>query len=295
MPIELTQDQIDRFHEDGTLAVDRLIDEATVERVTARYEPMFRGEFETGVRPDEVNWQEGRDSPDLTRQICCGWKGDRTIANVVLREDIGRACARLAGWPGARVHVDNVVWKPPHARPIGYHQDAAYLGWIDPAEMLSCWIALDDTTAEGGTIEHVRGSHRWAVPKPEGEFHGPTEYRKYMEKAAAAEGVEPEIVPIVVPRGGGAFHHGRTWHGSGFNNSERPRRSLVVHCISSEARYSDDKSNEGIAPIYRRYKRYGDAAMDENYFPILWTESGYRTPWLDEYVRSGEGLGDKAA
>ena len=27
--------------------------------------------------------------------------------------------------------------------------------------------------------------------------------------------------------------------------------------------------------------------MDESYFPILWTSDGYRTPWLDAYVRDG--------
>jgi hypothetical protein len=26
--------------------------------------------------------------------------------------------------------------------------------------------------------------------------------------------------------------------------------------------------------------------MDESYFPILWRENGYRTPWLDEYARA---------
>ena len=47
---------------------------------------------------------------------------------------------------------------------------------------------------------------------PEGEFHGPEKYRKYMEIAAKREGVEPEIVYIEVPKAGGSFHHGWTWH-----------------------------------------------------------------------------------
>ena len=47
------------------------------------------------------------------------------------------------------------------ARPLGYHQDSAYHPWLAPQAMLSCWIALDDTTAEGGTMELVRGSHQW--------------------------------------------------------------------------------------------------------------------------------------
>ena len=142
MDFELTQAQADRFDGDGFLMVDRIVDDAAVDRAVARFEPLFRGEFETGVRPDEVNWQEGRDSPELARQICCGWKADRVIATVVFRADIGRACARLGGWPGARVHVDNVLWKPPGTRvhvdnvlwkppgtrPLAFHQDSAYLG-----------------------------------------------------------------------------------------------------------------------------------------------------------------------
>jgi ectoine hydroxylase-related dioxygenase (phytanoyl-CoA dioxygenase family) len=56
---------------------------------------------------------------------------------------------------------DNVIWKPVGARPLGFHQDNSYLDWFTPSETLTCWISLDDTTAEGGTMEVVRGSHRW--------------------------------------------------------------------------------------------------------------------------------------
>ena len=39
-------------------------------RALERYEDLFSGRFETGLYPDEWNWQEGRDSPDRARQIC---------------------------------------------------------------------------------------------------------------------------------------------------------------------------------------------------------------------------------
>ena len=284
----LTKAQIDAFHRDGYVLADGLADDAAVEALRARYEPMFRGEFDTGIMPDEVNWREGRSDPSLTRQICCGWKGDLTVAQTVLRADIGRACATLGGWPGARVFVDNVLWKPAGARPLGMHQDTAYLPWMDPQEMVSCWIALDDTAANGGTMEVVKGSHRWAVRAPEGEFHGPADYRKHMRLAAAAEGVdEPEVAPIVVRKGCGSFHHGRAWHGSGPNAGDRPRRALVVHCISSETRYVPEHIAVGVGPVYGRYmRRDGDPAMDEAYFPVLWREDGYRTPWLDSFLHA---------
>jgi len=282
---DVTEEQIAKFRQDGLLIVDRIIEPAVIEPLHQAYEQLFRGEFETGMTPDEVNWQEGKSDPTLTRQICNGWKANRTIAGVVLREDFGRAIARMGGWPGARIMVDNVLWKPPATRPLGYHQDSAYLAWYTPSDLLSLWIALDDTTAEGGTLEFVRGSHRWDHSKPEGEFHGPEDYQKYMRLAAQREGVEPDIVPVVVKKGGGSFHHGWTWHGSGINRSTRPRRSLVLHAMRSDTRYVPEHLGEGVGRIYSRYKRLADNEIDENYFPVLWREDGYRTPGIDRFLQ----------
>jgi len=32
--------------------------------------------------------------------------------------------------------------------------------------------------------------------------------------------------------------------------------------------------------------RPGERELDEAFFPILWREDGYRTPWLDELGRA---------
>ncbi|HXV24463.1 MAG TPA: phytanoyl-CoA dioxygenase family protein [Alphaproteobacteria bacterium] len=285
--IELTRDQIEQFRENGFLIVDRLLDPSIADRVAARYEPLFRGEFETGIEPDEWNWRQGRDAPDRARQICNGWKADFTIASIVLRAEVGRACALLAGWPGARVQVDNVLWKPPGAKSLGFHQDCSYLEWLAPQEMLSCWIALDDTTAEGGTMELVRGSHKWGKFPMAEQFHAPEDYRKDLHAAAARIGKEPEFVPVVVPKGGGSFHHGWTWHGSGPNLSDRPRRSLVTHCVSSEAHFVPERIGQGTGRWYGKYMRHDGDFMDDQYFPILWTRTGGRSKWIDNYVRRG--------
>ena len=277
LPPVPTPEQIERFRRDGFLIVERIIGPEMAATLVERFAPMFRGEFETGLYPDEWNWREGRDADDLTRQICNAWKSDRTIARTVLGERIGRWCAMLRGWPGARINQDNVLWKPPRARPVGFHQDDGYQSWVVPPEMATCWIALDDTHPEGGTLEYVRGSHRWGLSPPEVEFHAPDDPMQEMRAAAARAGAEPEIVPVVVPAGGGAFHHGRTYHGSGANRSGRHRRAVVAHCMSSEAHFHP--TNVGY--VYGRYKRAGSDEMDESFFPILWREDGYRTPFLD--------------
>ncbi|MEC8998979.1 MAG: phytanoyl-CoA dioxygenase family protein, partial [Actinomycetota bacterium] len=172
------------FDVDGFATVDRLVDDHVVEALHDRFDRLFRGRFETGVAPDEVNWQEGTGDPTLTRQLCNAWKADRLVASVVLDSALGEALAHLAGWPGARIIQDNVLWKPPGARSVGFHRDNAYLAWCRPREMATCWIALDPTTSDGGTIEFARGSHRWATgAEPPMDFHAPDDHRAPMEEA----------------------------------------------------------------------------------------------------------------
>ncbi|MGE0210984.1 MAG: phytanoyl-CoA dioxygenase family protein [Parvibaculaceae bacterium] len=274
--IELTSDQRDRFDQDGFVIVEGVLSPDEVEAVRSRFEPLFSGRFETGLMPDEWNWRMGRDADHFTRQICNAWKSDRAVAGVVLRADIGRACAALRGWPGARINQDNVIWKPPGSKALGFHQDDSYQDWIVPAEMMTCWITLDDTRAEQGTIEYVRGSHRWPVAPPIAQFHAPDDPLADMRRAADAAGKEPEIVPIEVRAGTAVFHHGRTWHGSRSNRGRGERRSVVAHCMSSEARFHKTR----LGAIYGRYKRHGSTDMDESFFPVLWREDGYRTAWI---------------
>jgi hypothetical protein len=117
------------------------------------------------------------------------------------------------------------------------------------------------------------------------EFHGPADPHRELRAAAADAGVEPERVAIEVPAGGGAFHAGWTWHGSGLNRSDLPRRALVAHCMPAEARFHPTATGY----IYSRYKRFDDDRMDESYFPILWRDDGYRSPFIEPYTEQEIG------
>jgi ectoine hydroxylase-related dioxygenase (phytanoyl-CoA dioxygenase family) len=282
--IQLSQGHIDAFERDGFVVVADVLDRNAIAAACERFEPLFSGKFETGLYPDEWNWRMGRDREDLTRQICNAWKSDLTIASLVLRADIGEAAARLRGWSGARIGQDNVIWKPPGSKPLGFHQDDSYNQWIVPGEMLTCWMTLDNTKAHQGTIEYVRGSHRWPVAPPISQFHAPEDPLADLRQAAGpSAGDGCEIIPIEIPAGSAVFHHGRTWHGSRDNRGDAPRRAVVAHCISSVATFHP----RHISYIYSRYKKVGSTDMDESHFPVLWTSEGYRTPWLDAYIQKG--------
>jgi hypothetical protein len=188
----LTQAQVEKWHEDGFIVIEHFLTAEEVQLARSRFEPLFRGEFATGLAPDEWNWREGRDPEDRTRQICNGWKSDPVIAGMVLKQEIGRICATLGGWPGARIGQDNVIWKPPGAKPLGYHQDDSYIDWVVPSGYVTVWMALDDTSATGGTLEYVRGSHRWGKFPPIRQFHAPVSRSLIGPRQSAA----PELAPI---------------------------------------------------------------------------------------------------
>jgi hypothetical protein len=284
-PIAISDAQIQRFQEDGFLILENFLPTGVPERVIERIDPLFHGQFETGIYPDEWYWREGLSLLDVTREICNGWKCDLEIASVVLSAEVGRISATLAGWEGARIGQDSVWMKPPGATEVAMHQDGAYIEYLDPAEMMTCWIALNDAAAADGTLIYARGSHKWDLINVAGEFHAPQkDYRWAMLQAAEQAGVpEPELVLVEVPAGGCAFHHGRTWHGlCKTTRRDRTFHSLGLHTIPANARFHD--SNKP-GYIYGRYKRVGDTTMDESFFPILWTQQGYRTPFLADYCQ----------
>ena len=66
--LNLSQEDIKKFKTDGYLIIENFIDSHFVAKIKARFNPIFKGRFETGIEPDEWNWKEGRDDNDLTRQ-----------------------------------------------------------------------------------------------------------------------------------------------------------------------------------------------------------------------------------
>ena len=270
-------DHVEAFRRDGFVVVDEgFIDDETVERLRQRFEPLFAGRYETGIRPDEVNWVPGRDPEDRTRQICNGWKADPCIAAQILSERTGQRAAELIGWDGVRLLQDNVIWKPPGAKSLGMHQDGSYLDYLVPPEMITCWISLDDTSAETGTITYAAGSHRWPrSPENRGEFHAPADWLAPVERARPP-GEDLRLVPLVVRAGGAAFHHFNTFHGSGPNTGSVHRRSVISHLVRADSRFHP----ELVDPVYSRYRRADDMSLDESFFPIVWTRDGYRSRWL---------------
>ena len=181
-----TTEQIATYRRDGFLIIEGFLEPEDLDPIRDRFTRAFAHEWETGLAPDEVNYVPDVTPPELTRQLCNVWKADRLLASVVLSRRVGAFAARLAGLPGARIAQDNVIWKPPSGKALLCHQDAAYLDHFDPPNMTTCWMALDDTAADSGTIYYVRGSHRWPHAPMGGTFHAPDDWLGHVRTAIPA-------------------------------------------------------------------------------------------------------------
>ena len=274
-----TPEQIETYRRDGFLVVERFLEDDEVARVREHFERAFAHDWETGLAPDEVNYQPGETPPDRTRQLCNVWKADRVLAATTLARRNAEFAAGLTGVPGFRLAQDNAIWKPPSGKALLCHQDAAYCEWLEPPNMTTCWMALDDTAADTGTIYYVRGSNHWPRSPVGGSFHAPDDWLGHVRDVMPAD-VDLELVPIEVPAGGAAFHDGWTFHGSPPNErADAQRRAIISHMITTDTRWNPEHPH----PIYSRYRRPGEREMDEAFFPVMWRRDGYRTPWIEEW------------
>jgi ectoine hydroxylase-related dioxygenase (phytanoyl-CoA dioxygenase family) len=151
--------------------------------------------------------------------------------------------------------------------------------------MLTAFIPFHDCDEEMGTITMVDGSHRW-----EEILADDTTTRHFAERDrddlevmlaenAAYNNVEVVKIPMVIPKGHMSFHHCRTYHGSGPNRSDRPRRAISFHLQDGANAYRPFQLSTGDLVSYnhdvlvRRTEDGRPDYSDPEYCPVLWRTS----------------------
>ncbi|NJL22298.1 MAG: phytanoyl-CoA dioxygenase family protein [Leptolyngbyaceae cyanobacterium SM1_3_5] len=286
-PIELSAAQIEQFREQGFLVLEKFLDRDRVSQIDDRLDPLFATRFETGIYPDEWHGRPGLSRPEATRQMVGMWRCDRTVASLSLSAEIARLNATLVGWSGGRLAMDSCWIKPPNAPAVLFHRNSTLVSCIAPSEIVTCWIALSETTKEMGTIELIPGSHRWLGQDQFRFLHAPeVDYRQPVWDLGIHD---PEILAIELPPGGCVFLQGDLWRGSSCNLSDRTRRSIAVSTLRSDAQFQP--IGVGTGYIFSRYRRLDSLEMDESFFPILWTQAGYRSAFAQAYCEDLMKLG----
>ena len=176
----------ERLNAFGFCILEGVLPSTVQSQLRDRFEPLFSGDFETGVFPDEWHWRKGISKESATREIVNAWKSDKTIAAVVLHPHLARVVGQVMQWPGVRIAQDDVILKPSGASQssIGFHRDSVYISHQFVPSLqnsITCWMPLTNVSTENGTIEYVIGSHNWpnsGSQLADQTFHSSGDYRK---------------------------------------------------------------------------------------------------------------------
>ena len=144
---------------------------------------------------------------------------------------------------------------------VAWHQDYSYWTRTKPMAHLTCWIALDDVSAENGCIQYIPGSHEWEllpVTGLAGHMHAIQTVLSDEQK----EQFKP--VKIELKKGEATFHHPLLVHGSEENFSDRPRRAVVVNAFRDGTKSASDESLlKGIPAVKKGQNLSGQ------FFPVV--------------------------
>lgn len=125
--------------------------------------------------------------------------------------------------------------KPPGGVEKPYHQDSAYFT-IEPPEIVTCWTALDDATIDNGCLWVIPGSHLGKLL----DHDQPWQVGDRIDMQVRDEQIDFRLeVPNELAAGSCSFHHSMLLHRSGPNQTDRPRRGLAVHYMSSRSRWTN--------------------------------------------------------
>jgi phytanoyl-CoA hydroxylase len=142
-----------------------------------------------------------------------------------------------------RLYGSQVFAKPAQVGTVvPAHQDMPYWPFA-PYEMVSAWIALDDSTVENGCVRYVAGSHLLGIlpHEPSGVPGNSLGLMADPRVAALSE------YPAEVKRGSCILHHCLTVHRSEANRSASPRRGLIYVYMSERVQLTDPSRLKGPA------------------------------------------------
>lgn len=272
----LSIDEICEFTEKGFVRIGRVI---TDEKIAKLRSVIDRCRI-TGQEVDLLDpkqWELGQNGvpqePGKTVSFLFNlWRVEDEFRSLTMDSRFGVWAGQLLGCRGVRVLEDNALSKDPRTGgALKWHQDFSYWPLAQP-NAVTLWIALDDVTMENGAVQMAVGSHLMGERLPAVFGTGATYFQERRPKS---------VLPIVDPRtinldvevlhlkaGEATIHHSLTWHASGANNTNGPRRAAVSRYVADgttwlgERRYEYNYSTEEAGLVI------GEPIGGE-YFPLL--------------------------
>jgi ectoine hydroxylase-related dioxygenase (phytanoyl-CoA dioxygenase family) len=282
-----TDEEVEAYARNGWYLTRKLFTDDEVDELVAASERFYGGERSRTlpVRPSRLAYWRPEDGPVQRHNDYVHYESN-ALRRILSKPVIGAVAARLARTDEIRIFQSTLILKPPRPQEpsniVPWHFDKHYWQSSTSQDMLTAFIPLHDCGEEMGTITMVDGSHRWreigADDTTTRHFaeRDNADLERMLADNAAFNGVEVHKTPMVIPKGHMSFHHCRTYHGSGANRSDRPRRAISLHLQDGANAYREFPLSTGEIVAYNHdvlVRRTADGRpdyADPEFCPVLW-------------------------
>ncbi len=275
--IEITDADVAEYLERGYWISPKLLSDGRIESLRQAELRIWAGDFDTDAMPEYPAAVRPTYEHDEMRQCCNAWWLSAEIKKVVTDPTLGKIGGRLMKVPAVRLWHDQVLYKPPLGPEgrsdrgnLGWHQDYGFWQCVNTSNMVTAWIALQDTDLSNGGMRTAVGSHRWGLIKDSN-----TAFERDLDalrERFTQDGREWIDQPCVLKAGQASFHHALCFHGSGPNQTDDPRLCLVVHMMPEDCTYRGPHQHHTNLIAMGPNQRVGQK-FDLPHFPVLWRES----------------------
>jgi ectoine hydroxylase-related dioxygenase (phytanoyl-CoA dioxygenase family) len=261
----ISDEQVAFFHEHGYLAGVRILDESQVDVLRAELAKLVDRKLPGNELFYEFHSNESADTANVLFHALGAWRIMPGFHDILWHPAFLVPASQLLNG-AVRFWHDQLFCKPSHhGGVVAWHQDYSYWIRTRPMQHLTCWIGLDDATADNGCLQYVPGSHRWDLLPVTG-LAGDMEAIQTVLTPEQKQQFKP--VAIELKKGQCAFHHPLMVHGSYENRTERQRRAVVLNVFRDGTKSdSDDPLLDGVPPVKK------GEAMDGQFFPLLFDPS----------------------
>jgi phytanoyl-CoA hydroxylase len=139
--------------------------------------------------------------------------------------------------PRIALFASHYISKPPYdGQAVLWHQDGSY--WpLEPMEVVTLWLAIDDSLPENGCMRVIPGSQIVALQ----EMQARTDVSNVLNSEIDPSLVdESRAVDLVLKSGDVSVHQPNIIHGSNANNSALRRAGLTIRYIPTSTRIISD-------------------------------------------------------
>ncbi len=230
----------EKFEQDGFVVLEDVFSSSEIGAISDEVDDVISGKV--SYLPESEIVYEPDSSPKRVRNAFRLHLYNQKFLDAAKHPSLIDALTSLLG-DHLRLYGSQVFAKPARVGTVvPAHQDMPY--WpFEPYELVSAWIALDDSTIENGCVRYAKGSHKLGMLP-----HGPSGVvGNSLGLLSDPRVAALEEQPVQVRRGSCILHHSLTVHRSEPNKSDKPRRGLIYVYMSENVKLTDPAKLNGPA------------------------------------------------